>query len=53
MGGIYVDKGNPYKQGLLKVGQITLSETIVGSPLHTIGNNTVIEMFFYLFRVDF
>lgn len=36
VGGIYVDKGNPYKQGLLKVGQITLSETIVGSPLHTI-----------------
>lgn len=35
--GIYVDRGNPYKQGPLKVGQLTLSETITGSPLHTLG----------------
>nr|XP_022337363.1 chlorophyllase-2, chloroplastic-like [Crassostrea virginica] len=34
--GIYVDRGNPYKQGPLKVGQLTLSETITGSPLHTL-----------------
>ncbi|XP_061196820.1 uncharacterized protein LOC133205095 [Saccostrea echinata] len=34
--GIYVDYGNPYKQGLLRVGQLTLSETGDGSPLHTV-----------------
>ena len=38
--GIYVDRGNPYKQGPLKVGQLTLSETITGSPLHTLGEIT-------------
>ncbi|XP_056008965.1 uncharacterized protein LOC125663743 [Ostrea edulis] len=34
--GIYVDRGNPYKPGVLKVGQLTLSETVDGSPLHTV-----------------
>ncbi|XP_076445559.1 uncharacterized protein LOC143283262 [Babylonia areolata] len=33
---IFVDKGDPYKVGPLKVGQLTISKSLDKSPLHTI-----------------
>ena len=36
---IFIDKGDPYKLGPLMVGQLTLSKTLQGAPLHTIGND--------------
>lgn len=35
---IYVDKGNPYTDHPLKVGELTITKTAQKSPLHTKGN---------------
>ncbi|XP_069111664.1 uncharacterized protein [Argopecten irradians] len=32
---LFVDKGNPYADGPLRVGELTLAKTIVNSPLHS------------------
>lgn len=37
-GAIYVDKGNPYTDQPLKVGELTITKTAQKSPLHTKGN---------------
>lgn len=36
---IFIDKGDPYRLGPLMVGQLTLSETLQGAPMHTIGTD--------------
>ncbi|KAK7497192.1 hypothetical protein BaRGS_00011486 [Batillaria attramentaria] len=46
LNGIFVDKGDPYKLGPLKVAQLTLAKTVQGAPLHT-------EVFFPLEAGDY